>query len=207
MKKEKKIKTLELLIMITIILSLAIISTLAYKYLHNDVNQSTTYKVIDYSANKITKYKKDLEESYIYNIPYQEYINKEHSYYNIFVKSTDNIINGLVEIIVINYYEELPIEESTEETEVEEIQPININTKRIKTYCDSFNEIEYDYTYSCTYENNTLTIRNDFKIPITTMNKSKKEKTWNIEEGTKLSDYIKELEQNNIDYQFVNEIK
>ena len=108
MKKKTKIKILEFLILITIIISVLAIANLAYQYIDNRINDSTSNKNENYSANKITTYSLNIEEVKNYKIPYYELINISESSYKRHIKSTDNYINGLEEEITIKYN---PLEE------------------------------------------------------------------------------------------------
>ena len=185
MKKKTKIKILEFLILITIIISVLAIANLAYQYIDNRINDSTSNKNENYSANKITTYSLNIEEVKNYKIPYYELINISESSYKRHIKSIDNYINGLEEEITIKYY---PLEEG-----------YNLNT--IINFCNKFNEIENDYKFTCELENLTLHIKNEFKIPISSIRESKKNIKIDIEENEKLSAYLKKLEDQNINYQ------
>lgn len=185
MKKKTKIKILEFLILITIIISVLAIANLAYQYIDNRINDSTSNKNENYSANKITTYSLNIEEVKNYKIPYYELINISESSYKRHIKSTDNYINGLEEEITIKYS---PLEEG-----------YNLNT--IINFCNKFNEIENDYKFTCELENLTLHIKNEFKIPISSIRESKKNIKIDIEENEKLSAYLKKLEDQNINYQ------
>ena len=184
MKKKTKIKILEFLILITIIISVLAIANLAYQYIDNRINDSTSNKNENYSANKITTYSLNIEEVKNYKIPYYELINISESSYKRHIKSTDNYINGLEEEITIKYS---PLEEG-----------YNLNT--IINFCNKFNEIENDYKFTCELENLTLHIKNEFKIPISSIRESKKNIKIDIEENEKLSAYLKKLDDQNINY-------
>ena len=185
MKKKTKIKLLEFLILITIILSVLAIGNLAYHYLDNRINDSTSNKNENYSDNKITTYSLNIEEVKNYKVPYYELINTSDSSYKRHIKSTDNYINGLEEEITIKYE---PLGEG-------------YNRNTLVNFCNKFNEIENDYKFTCELENLTLHIKNEFKIPISSIRESKKNITIDIEENEKLSSYLKKLDDQKINYQ------
>ena len=187
MKKKTKIKLLEFLILVTIIISVLAIANLAYHFVNNQVNDSTSNKTENYSANKITLYYLKIEEIKNYNVPYYELINTNESTYERYIKSTDNYINGLDEIITIKY-NSLP-------------EGYSINT--LKNYCNKFNEIENDYKFTCELNNLTMNIKNEFKIPISSIRESKKNIQIDIEENEKLSVYLNKLDKQNISYNTV----
>lgn len=202
MKKEKKIKFLEISILLIIIIAVLIIAKLATTFLNDKTNESTSYKTENYEQNKYIMYEKNITESYIYKIPYQDRIDNENSKYEYYIKSTDNIINGITEVITIKYIEQSPIPEITEEENEELEEPIileALNQDTIHNFCNSYNEIEYSYKFKCTYDNNTLILKNEFLIPNDSLKENKKNIT--IELNNKRLDlYTKDLDSKNITY-------
>ena len=184
MKKETKIKLLEFLILITIIGSVIVIGKLAQHYLDIGVNDSTSNKYENFSTNKITTYKLNIQEATNYNIPYFEMVDLGSSSYERNIKSTDNFINGLEENITIRYY---PLEEGYDK-----------NT--IVDFCNRYNEIENDYKFTCEFGGLILKIKNEFSIPIKSIRESKKNVNIDIKDNEKLSVYLKKLSDQNIPY-------
>ncbi len=196
MKKKKKIKILEILILITIIISLGTIIWLTYTYFNNQVAESETNAITDYSYSKITMYQPGLDKLNDYNLPYINNIDTEKSYYKVFIKSTDNLITGYSEIIYIKYIDSI---------ENEDFTTTEIDIKEIKKYCNSINLVEHDYVLSCKYDDNTIYIKNDINLPVDLI--KHKDIKLLFTKNQKLNEYLKELEGQEIPYQIVNEIK
>ena len=208
MKKENKIKFLEISILITIVITLIIIALLAKTFLEEKTNESTSYKTENYEQNKYILYNKNITDAYSYKMPYQDRIDTETSTYKYYLKSTDNMINGIEERITIYYLDEIPspeeeLEELENPEEPIEIEPINEDT--IQNFCNSYNEIEYSYKFKCTYKNKTLELINEFTIPMESLKENKKNISINIE-NRRLDLYLKELEKQNISYRTVDKI-
>lgn len=104
-KKQKKNKSLEITILFIIILSIALIYFLASSYLKSTENIGVSESVNNFSVNKIHKYPNVLNDIKNYNIPYKRYVDARTSNYTIYIKSTDNIITGITEIINIDYFD------------------------------------------------------------------------------------------------------
>ena len=200
MNKTKKVKILEILILITIIISLVIVIWLTYSYFNNKVSESTSGNIENYSSDKITLYEEDIEVLKKYNVPYIENIDKENSYYKIYIKSTDNYIKGYTEIIVLYYNESIE-----EINDIEEIVFKEIDKKQIKNYCNAHNLIEHGYVLSCKYEDNYILIENDITLPVDLIKKNNLPVLF--EEDQKLNEYLKELDEREIPHKIVNEIK
>ena len=193
---KKKIKILEILILITIIISLGTIIWLTYTYFNNQVAESETNKIVDYSSSKITMYQPGLDKLSDYNLPYISNIDTENSYYKVFIKSTDNLITGYSEIMYIKYIETI---------ENEDFTTTKINISEIKNYCNSINLVEHDYVLSCKYDNYTIFIKNDITLPVDLI--KHKDIKLLFTKNQKLNEYLKELKEQEIQYQFVNEVK
>jgi len=224
MSKTKKVKILEILILITIIISLVIVIWLTYSYFNNKITESTSSNIENYSYNKITLYEEDIDVLEKYNVPYIDNIDKDNSYYRIYIKSTDNYIKGYTEIIVLYYKEAIEEINDTEETsdieetndieetsdieetnDFEEITYKEIDKKQIKSYCNGHNLIEHGYVLSCKYDDNHIVIKNDITLPVDLIKKNNLPVLF--EEDQKLNEYLKELDEREIPHKIVNEIK
>ena len=82
-----------------------------------------------------------------YNIPISELIIQEGSSYTIYLTSTDNYINTITEKIIIKYSVLTPDEQTT-----------------IKNYCNSYDTIELQYKLQCTYNKETMILKNQFNL-------------------------------------------
>lgn len=181
-----KNKILELIILVIIILSITVI----YKYAKTTIKEeppiSDTYTITNYSKTKTTKYSKNFTDSYIYNLPLKENIDPLTSTYTIHLTSTDNIINTLTEDIYINY---LNIDET--------------NKKDIINFCNAYDEIENKYRLQCKIIDNNMYLKNTYKINNIFKQKLKTkhyEINMPITNNTKLNDYLKILDEQNIPY-------
>lgn len=212
MNKTKKVKILEILILITIIISLVIVIWLTYSYFNNKITESTSSNIENYSYNKITLYEEDIDVLEKYNVPYIDNIDKDNSYYRIYIKSTDNYIKGYTEMIVLYYNESIietnDIEETSnieEANEIDEITYREIDKKQIKYYCNAHNLIEHGFVLSCKYDDNHIVIRNDVTLPVILIKKNNLPILF--EENQKLNEYLKQLDEREIEHKTVNEIK
>lgn len=193
MQKKKKIKIIERIIFLTIILTIIVILCLAKKIFENDPIKSDTNNIKNYSMTKYTKYTEDINKISTYNIPLSEYINQQTSSYTIFITSTDNIITNLTEKIKI-YFNQVPEE----------------NKNDLINFCNAYDEIENKYRLQCKYENNRMVLTNTYNIEnihsqnITTKNY---EIVLPIDTNTKLSDYIEVLDNQNIQHEEVSSIE
>lgn len=289
MAKKEKNKYLELIILFIIIISVAFICLLANSYLEstNDISKSDDIK--NFSLNKIYQYNNVLNDIKNYNIPYKRYIDTRNSSYKVYIKSTDNIITGITEIITINYFDpntysqeemdiinssainftdnieyniennnennneentndnseedanELPTEDNEEIPDTEEIpeennNEMNIITDEVETtpnypdnwldiynypfeefnnssltnFCNSYNEIESNYSLTCNKSKYSLSIKNNYSISNTNsyiFNTKNYEVILPVKRGTKLTDYLKELSEKGISYKQVDKIE
>ena len=102
--KNKKNFIIELIILISITISVFII----YK-VYRDINdikpkESDSYQVPNYAQTKNVLIRKDLNDALtIFNIPEQEAIFPERSRYDFYITATDNQIKAVTEIIWLEY--------------------------------------------------------------------------------------------------------
>lgn len=193
MKKIKATKILEIIILITIIISIIIVILIAQNTLTQTPKPSNSNEVKNYSLTTYYKFNKEITESTKYKIPFQEYISAESTYTS-YIISTDNIINTLIEKIIINYTNEITNEEKN----------IIIN------YCNTYDIIESPYKLQCSYIDNMLTLSNTYYLDKTNSETIKNNIfTINrpIKKNSKLSEYLKNLEYNNIYYEQIEKIE
>lgn len=193
MNKVKKIKLLETIIFITILIALIVICILALTLSKNKIEVSNTNEIDNYSVTKLTKYSTSLDEITKYNIPLSEYIDYENSKYQIYIQSTDNIITNHIELITLKYNE----------------FPENFKDNIIN-YCNAYDEIEDRYKIICQFKNNIMTIKNDYsinKISTPTIKTKSFEIDTPIPYNTKLNVYLNELDSLNIKYNEVDKIE
>lgn len=192
--KKTKTKILEIIILITIIISLIVILLFAKDILSKKPEISNSNEIQNYSKTRIIKYTSNIVDSYFYEIPYQELINVDASSYTKYLTATDNIINTFTEKIIIRY----TYLQSEEET-------------IIKNYCNTYDAIELEYKFQCTYSKNVLLLSNQYYInKINTdiiTNKHKVQITIPIKKNTRLNEYIENLNKNMIPTTEVDEIK
>lgn len=192
--KNLKLKILEVIILLTIIISIIVIILFAKNALSTTPEVSTSNTIKNYSETKISKYSALIEESYIYNIPYIELINPTYSSYNKFITSTDNIINTYTEKILLKYNQLLPEQETF-----------------IQNYCNTYDIIELEYKFQCSYKNNTLSLSNQYNINLIDSQEIKNNHnitiTIPIKKNTRLNEYIEELNKNNINTTIVDRIQ
>lgn len=192
MKKKKKIKIIEGIIFLTIIITIVIILCLAKEVLKNTPQESNTNDIKNYSVTKYTKYIEDINKITTYKIPLTEYIDYQNSTYVVFITSTDNIITDLTEKITISF-NQIP----------EESQNSLIN------FCNSYDEIENKYRLQCKLENKRILLTNRYNIA-SIQNKKITTKNYEIvlpvETNTKLTNYIEILDNQNIQYYEVPKI-
>ena len=192
--KNKKIKIIESIILIVILISLIIIIIFAKITLSKEPKKSNTNEIKNYSVTKIIKYNSNISESFIYQIPYQDRIITEQSELTNYITATDNIINTYTEKILI-YYLDLTADEKT----------------IVKNFCNTYDIIEYEYKFQCTFNKNILSISNQYNIKDLNTKKIKnnhnKEIPIPIEKNTRLNDYIEYLNKNMISTIEVDEIK
>lgn len=190
----KKAKILEIIILITIIISIVVILLFAKDVLSKEPKLSNTNEIQNYSKTRIIKYTSTIMDSYIYEIPYQDSINIDASTYNKYLTATDNIINTFTEKIIIRYTY-LQDEEETV----------------IKNFCNTYDAIELEYKFQCTYSKNVLLLSNQYfinKINSNSItNKHKVQITIPIKKNTRLNEYLEYLKNNNISTTEVDEIK
>lgn len=193
--KHLKIKILESLILITIIASLIVIFFFAKDTLNKKPQLSETNHIQNYSTTKIHEYPGIITDSYIYAIPYQELIYLDLSSFTKYITSTDNIINTYTEKIKLKYNETLLPEQET----------------FIKNYCNTYDLIEIEYKFQCSYSDRTISISNTFYIDKinteTIKNNHNIEIILPIKKGTRLNEYTTILNQNLIVPQEVDKIK
>lgn len=190
----KKAKILEIIILITIIISIVVILLFAKDVLSKEPKLSNTNEIQNYSKTRIIKYTSTIIDSYIYEIPYQDSINIDASTYNKYLTATDNIINTFTEKIIIRY----TYLQNEEETV-------------IKNFCNTYDAIELEYKFQCTYSKNVLLLSNQYfinKINSNSItNKHKVQITIPIKKNTHLNEYLEYLKNNNISTTEVDEIK
>lgn len=190
----KKAKILEIIILITIIISLIVILLFAKDVFSKEPKPSNTNEIQNYSKTRIIKYTSNITDSYVYEIPYQDFINIDASTYNKYLTATDNIINTFTEKIIIRYTY-LQAEEET----------------IIKNYCNTYDAIELEYKFQCTYSKNVLLLSNQYFIneinSDSITNKHKIQITIPIKKNTRLNEYLEYLNNNNISTSEVDEIK
>lgn len=192
MKKIKATKILEIIILITIIISIIIVILIAQNTLTQTPEPSNSNEIKNYSLTTYYKFNKEITESIKYKIPFQEYISNESTYTS-YIISTDNTINTLIEKITIKYTNEIYNEEK--------------NT--IINYCNTYDIIESPYKLQCSYIDNILTLSNTYYL-----DKTNSETITNniftinrpIKKNSKLSEYLKNLEYNNIYYEQIEKI-
>lgn len=192
MNKKNSKKFLEILILLTIITSIIIVILVAQNTLTKSPQLSNSNEIENYSITTYYKYNKGIDKTYKYEIPFTEYIS-ENSDYTSYIISTDNIITTLIEKITINYTNQL----------------LNENKNTIINYCNSYDTIESSYKLQCTYKDNRLTIINTYyldKLNSETISNNLFTINRPIKKNSKLNEYLKNLEYNNILYQKVDEI-
>lgn len=192
--KTLKIKVLEIIILITICISLVVILIFAKNTLNKEPELSNSNQVQNYSTTRHFKYNSNITDSYIYQIPFQELINTESSTYNKFITSTDNIINTYTEKISIRYTSIHPEQDTI-----------------IKNFCNTYDIIELEYKFQCSYSKNVLILQNQYKV-----NEIKNDIIKNnhqititipIKKNTRLNEYLKNLNNNNITTTEVDKIE
>lgn len=190
---EWKIKLLEKIILVTIIISIIVILFFVIDALKIKPKDSESNLIENYSLTKIHKYNENINLSLKYNIPISELIIQEGSSYTIYLTSTDNYINTITEKIIIKYSVLTPDEQTT-----------------IKNYCNSYDTIELQYKLQCTYNKETMILKNQFnlnKLNKNIITHNNLTITLPIEKNTKLSDYLESLKELNIHPIQVNEIE
>ena len=191
MKKKKNI-IVELIVLITIFASLFIVYYI-YKEL-NDIKpkESDTSSVQNYSQTKIIKIEKDLNDAITtLNIPDLDSIVEGDldNRYDFFITATDNKINTISEIIVIQYNTQ--------------------NKDNITNFCNSYNDIESAYILKCNEKYLIVTIKNTYhldKIYTNTIQTKNYEFKFPIKNGDKLNEYLDEITKEGITYEEVKEI-
>jgi len=152
MKKKKKLKILEIIILSLIIISVFCIYLISKDFLSTTPNASTSNKVSNYVKEKKISYYVDISNVNKYNIPSPSNIST-YSTFEIQVSALDNYIKTYTEIITIFYINDLL---ATSDSEGNITYTNTIDQDTLKNYCNSFNEVEYYYQYTCTYSNNKL---------------------------------------------------
>ncbi len=190
--KKKKNLIVELIVLITIFVSLFIVYYI-YKEL-NDIKpkESDTSSIQNYSQTKIIKIEKDFNDALtIFNIPETDFIvgdNKDNKY-DFFITATDNKINTITERITVLY----------------KIQ----NKDNITNFCNSYNDIESAYILKCNEKDLILTIENTYhldKIYTNTIKTKNYEFKFPIKKDDKLNEYLEELKKEEIKYEEVKNI-
>lgn len=118
MEQKNKTKYLEIAILLIIIATVTMIILLGRSYLKNDIPLSMANKNSNNSISKISKYQVILNNVTMYKPPFIGYIDTRNSTYFIYIKSTDNVINNVTEVIDIEYF-------NPETISYEEITAIN----------------------------------------------------------------------------------
>lgn len=192
--KKPKTKYLEIIILVTISISLIVILLIAKNVLSKKPELSNTNEIKNYSQTRIIKYNSNISDSFIYQIPYQDLIALDQSEFTKYLIATDNIINIYTEKITIKYSYLLPDQETI-----------------IKNYCNTYDQIELEYKFQCIYSKKSLTISNQFNID--KINTEKIKNNHNIElviplkKNTRLNEYIDNLNKNKIATTEVDRIK
>ena len=180
--KYKKLRILEFIILITIITSIIVILLFAKNVLSKKPKISNTNEITNYSITRYHEYAEDFYKSSIYNYPMYTQNLGLNTYY-IYLTSTDNLIHTITEKITISY---LPL--------------LSEDEKNIKNYCNTYDKIEYEYKFQCTYQNNKLTLKNTFYLDRLKSNSIKKDNITieiPIKNNTRLNEYLEYLTNNN----------
>jgi len=190
----KKNIIIEVIVLITIIASIFIIYYI-YKKLSDVVPPSSdSYKIVNYSKDKTIKYKKDLTEAFFYNFPETDKIIYESSSFEYYITATDNLINTITEVITLDY--------DTTNSEINKDQIIN--------FCNSYDDIKSNYILKCTKQDNRLTIKNTYYLS-KNYQETIKTRKYNIsipiKNGTKLDEYIEELNKSKIKFDYIQDFK
>ncbi len=190
----KKIKILEITILITIIISLIVVSFFAINILNKKPSLSKSNEIENYSTTRTINYKTSISDSYIYKIPYTELINNKNSTFDKYVISTDNTITTYKETIKIYYS--------------------NISEKQetiIKNFCNTYDIIELKYRFKCSYNNSSLIIENQYNIDqiYTDYIKNNHNIKINIpiKRNSRLNEYLDYLNKNKISYEEITIIE
>ncbi|MBQ8659533.1 MAG: hypothetical protein IJ475_01680 [Bacilli bacterium] len=141
----KKSKIIEL----TILLILIIILVLTIIFTYNIIREKPTNTKLSndsYEITKYYKYKNNLEDITKFNIPYIEYIINESSSYKTTIKTIDKYIKYYEENINIRYSSTSPY------------------LTEIENFCNSYNEIEHEYEFLCTFSINKIMIKNTYNL-------------------------------------------
>lgn len=180
--KYKKLKILEIIILITIITSILVILLFAKNALSQKPKISTSNEIKNYSVTKYYEYNENITKTNIYSYPLTN-MDLSNSQYYIYLTSTDNIINTFTEKIIITY---LPL------TQQDEII--------LQNYCNTYDIIELEYKFQCTYKNRQLILKNTFyleKIQNTPIIKNNIKIDIPIKKNTRLNEYLIYLTNNN----------
>ena len=192
---KKKGIFLEIVILITIIASIFTIYYI-YKQLSNITPENSNSKdIINYSKNRKHKIQKNISETEIYKIPLKENIIEEDSTYDYYINSTDKLITSFNEEIVIYYH---PFENRDENSAKRIDETILIN------YCNSFDDINSDYTLKCTYKNYKLIITTNYELKNVNSKEIKTKKFTipvNLKYEDKLDELLKSFDEQGIKYQ------
>lgn len=154
-KTEKIILVILILVLITVIIwSYCVFTgTHLFKGKHDET----------YEITHLNTYSIDISESFKWDIPYQDKI-ADNSYFKINITDTDDYIKEYNEELLIIYND-------LSEKELEEV----------KTFCNKYNEIYYNYQLLCTNLNNTIKINNEYSLEELNGNKSIKTEKKNYE--------------------------
>lgn len=178
----KRIKILEIIILIVIIISIGVICEVSKIILSTPIEESTSSEVTDYKKTKVYEYSISLDD--ISSYPNSDYIDLDNSNILVDITSTDNYIQGYKETIVIKYN-----------------LPSSDYKNSLINYCNSYNEIEYAYQFTCEYSDiYTLNIINNYELG----NDSIKEVEAPVSYNYRLDLYLSELDSKNIKYKQVS---
>lgn len=185
MESKNKTKYLEIVILLIIIATVSMIIILGRSYLKNDIPLSTGNDNSNNSISKISKYQVILNNVTMYKPPLIGYIDTRNSTYYIYIKSTDNVINNVTEVINLEYF-------NPETISYEEITAINAEATKINN--PFFNEhppivnetpsVNNEENLDDTNETNTNETPDNTEIPTTPENPNNTETPENNGENT-----------------------
>lgn len=177
----KRVKILEIIILIIIIISIGVIYKVAMTILDTPIEDSTSSEVTDYKKTKVYEYTISLSD--VSKYPNSDYIDLNGSNTLIDVTSVDNYIQEYKEVITIKY--NLPTSEYKD---------------NLINYCNSYNEIEYSYQLTCEYSDiYTLVITNNYLLSKLSLTDIETPVSYNY----RLDLYLSELDEKNIKYKQV----
>ncbi len=145
MQRNKSTKTEKIILILLLIVLVAVIIWAYCVFTGNSIFNNN--KVESYEKTYFASFNKNLDEIDKFKVPYQNNINKENSTYEAIITQTDNYIKNYDEKITL-YYTDLTKEQFQE----------------VEDYCHAYDAIEYDYTLTCSVENNRITMINSFNL-------------------------------------------